>query len=205
MAPDDLTSGVDRALSSVSPTGARARNQVIFVCVDHRSRSVLAERLLMQHSSHGGTPNLDILGVGGHKTRPAVPPDRLTLRVLNGLELEAPRGPARQLTAKHLASASVLLTFEREHRTEVFQYAPRMLDRCFTLTELAAIARARPDLCQYPFEERVASASRLRHIGRDAPDIPSTWKRSASAHRAAARMISSAVADIAPFLLTIGS
>jgi protein-tyrosine phosphatase len=47
---------------------------------------------------------------------------------------------AQQLTVQHVEDADLILTMEREHRSETVQLSPRALRRTFTLRELARIA-----------------------------------------------------------------
>ena len=187
-------------LPVVGPPAPAPSFLVVFVCVDHRSRTVLAERLLRTYVAPDGADHLDIVGAGGHKTHaePGIDPSMVAELARRGLGTEV--GPVRRLTAEHLASADLVLTFEREHRTEVFQYAARMMTHCFTLTELATIVQASPDLLGLTLDERVVAASRRRDLGRGAPDVPATWKQPAQAHRTASHMIAEATEVIAPFL-----
>ncbi|MBF4162481.1 arsenate reductase/protein-tyrosine-phosphatase family protein [Nocardioides acrostichi] len=196
-------------MTTTPPRPSRAAFEVVLACVDHRSRSVLAEHLLRRRVEALGVDDVTVLGVGGHKARAAepVPPVVLDEMRQRGVPeerlaaLAAVRAAPPRLTARHLAGADLVLVFEHDHRVEVFQYAPRMLRRCFALTELAAICEAEPGLLALPRAERVAAASRLRHLGREAPDVAATWRQPESAVRRAAQAIDEAVSTMAPFLL----
>lgn len=181
--------------------GSPAHHQVVFVCVDNGSRSVIAERLLRRRLLEVQGQRLDIVGVGGHKTSATARLDPPSAVELVRMGLDSSHTRVRKLSASHLATADLVITFEREHRTEVFQYAPRMLRHCFTLTELGAISRRAPELRSLPLNEKIEAAARLRSLGQGSPDVPPTWRQPPSAHRAAAQMIACAIEDLVPLLV----
>jgi protein-tyrosine-phosphatase len=160
----------------------------------------MAERMLRHALDSVGTSDVSVLGVGGHRTFPddAVDPAAQRELVLRGLDSE-PAGATR-LMPRLLAESDLVITFERDHRVEMYQYAPAMLSRCFLLTELAAISEAAPELRQLPRTERVFGASRLRHLGAHATDLPETWRRPSSTCTDAASLIEEATARVALFL-----
>lgn len=175
--------------------------EVVLACVDGRTRAAMADHLLRQALAESGTNDIRVTGVGGHKTRH--PDEAITKQARSELlargivPIHRPR-PA--LGWQHLAKADVILTFEHDHRVEMYQYAPRMLKRCFTLTELAAIAVAAPDLQGLPRHDRIEAASRQRRLGACAPDVPATWQQPDSACSEAAQVIADAVPAVAMLL-----
>lgn len=52
---------------------------------------------------------------------------------------------AQRLALQHVEGADLILTMERDHRSEVVRLSPRALRRTFTLRELARIAEVVPD------------------------------------------------------------
>ena len=176
------------------------RFNIVLVCVDNRTRSVLGEQLLRHALRRHGVNDIRVTALGGHKFNPTdqIHPTARTELVRRGLDLEL--STPTQFNGQHLASADLVLTFEREHRTELYQYAPRMFTHAFTLPELAAISRAAPNLPHLPRHQRIPPAAQLRALGAHQPDIPETWNQPPTACIAAAEAIERATADLVTLL-----
>ena len=115
---------------------------ILFVCTGNICRSPLAELLLWESIN---TPAITTTSAGtqalvGH------PMPALQHELATKLGVQAPeKHRAQQLTLQHVEIADLVLTMERQHRSEVVQLAPRALRRTFTLQELARIAEVVPD------------------------------------------------------------
>lgn len=115
---------------------------ILFVCTGNICRSPLAELLLWESIN---TPAITTTSAGtqalvGH------PMPALQQELATKLGVQAPeKHRAQQLTLQHVEIADLVLTMERQHRSEVVQLAPRALRRTFTLQELARIAEVVPD------------------------------------------------------------
>ena len=104
---------------------------VLFVCTGNICRSPTSERLAAARgitASSAGTR-----AVIGHPMHPEA------ARVLVELGGDPSGFIARQLTARQLTEADLVLTMTREHRDAVLELAPRRLHQTFTLTEAAAL------------------------------------------------------------------
>lgn len=176
------------------------RLNIVLVCVDNRTRSVLGEQLLRHELRRHSINDIDVTAVGGHKFNPTdqIDPTARAELVRRGLDIEL-KAPT-QFNAQHLGGADLVLTFEREHRTELYQYARRMFTHAFTLPELAAISRAAPNLRHLPRHHRIPAAAQLRALGAQEPDIPETWKQPPTACIAAAEAIEQATVDLVALL-----
>ncbi len=66
----------------------------------------------------------------------------LAERVLAAQGMSPAGHEARQLTAGHIASARLLLTATRAHRSRIIELLPVAVDRCFTIRELGRLLLA---------------------------------------------------------------
>jgi protein-tyrosine phosphatase len=111
------------------------------VCTGNICRSALAERLGRVHlAAILGTADgyLKVLSAGTQAVvgSPMHPDSAL---VLQGLGADPGDFRSRQLTEEIAASADLILTMTRAHRSEVLRKAPRALRRTFTLHEVAEL------------------------------------------------------------------
>lgn len=112
---------------------------VIFVCTGNICRSPIAERLAVELISRTGATGFRISSAG---TRAVVGSaiHHEAARVLRSLGGDASQFAARQLTAKVVCEADLVLTMTRAHRDKVLELAPRQLRRTFTVAEAARLA-----------------------------------------------------------------
>lgn len=111
---------------------------VLFVCTGNICRSPTAERLAAAYCARAGITSFTASSAGTHAVvahaihRDAAP----TLEDLGG---DASNFAARRLTRKVAATADLVLTMTRAHRTTVLEVAPHKLHRTFTLIEAARL------------------------------------------------------------------
>lgn len=116
---------------------------VLLLCTGNICRSPLAERLGRAYldealGERAGGIRLVSAGVRAVVGSGMHPDSALVLRGLGG----DPEGfHARQLVARMVADADLVLTMTRAHRREVLHLAPRALSRTFTLREAEKLAR----------------------------------------------------------------
>lgn len=105
---------------------------ILFVCTGNICRSI-------------NTPEITVYSAGtqaliGHQM-PEIQQD-----IARGLGVGSPETHrAQRLALQHVDGADLILTMERDHRSEVVRLSPRALRRTFTLRELARIAEVVPD------------------------------------------------------------
>jgi protein-tyrosine phosphatase len=110
---------------------------VLVVCTGNVCRSPAAELLL--RAGLGPDSGVDVRSAG---TRALVgrPVEPSMARLLTAAGAQPAEFAARQLTAADVASADLVLTAERAHRSAVVALHPRALRRTFTLLEFAELA-----------------------------------------------------------------
>lgn len=114
---------------------------VLVVCVGNLCRSPMAERLLRARLADARRVRVTSAG-----TRAVVgaPMDASAAAQLERLGGDPSGFWARQLTARSVIEAGLVLTATRRLRSEVVELAPAALKRAFTLRELAALLEQRP-------------------------------------------------------------
>lgn len=173
--------------------------RILTVCTGNICRSPVAERLLAASLGAG-------VAVTSAGTRAVVgaPIDPGMVALLRADGVPAGGFAARQLAARHLRDADLILALTRAHRAWILEEEPAALRRTFTLLEFARIV-ASPDLPPSaasapdgPLPLVVTAAGRHRHLGirlRD-DDVPDPYGRDAAAFADAYALIAGAVAAI---------
>ncbi len=183
---------------------------ILFVCTGNRCRSpfaeVLARRLLDEKFGPVHAARFDVSSAGTQAV-PGTPIHPLTRAELVGLGLAGDRlfPDSTPLSVDAIRSADLVLTAERAHRSIVVQMAPSALGKTFCLREFARLM-ASVECAGMP-SEPVALARAAVVAARDSrgliPPVPPSEDDIAdprglnqAAHRAVARVISSALAQI---------
>lgn len=112
--------------------------QVLFVCTGNICRSPTAERLATAYCTRTGITGLTASSAGTRAVvAHAIHSDAAaTLVNLGG---DSSNFAARRLTRKVAATADLVLTMTRAHRTSVLEVAPHKLHQTFTLVEAARL------------------------------------------------------------------
>ena len=139
---------------------------LLFVCTGNICRSPTAERLAATLAAWHPIPDFRTSSAGtraviGHPFHPE------SARVLTDLGGDPAGFTARQLTAKIVADADLVLALTMAHRDAVLELAPRQLHRTFTLTEAAQLTTQFDPEC---VKDLSALRSRLR--ADQSPDVP---------------------------------
>lgn len=111
---------------------------ILFVCTGNICRSPTAERLATAYCARTGITGLTASSAGTHAVV-AHPIHRDAALTLGDLGADSSNFAARRLTRKIAASADLVLTMTRAHRTIVLEVAPHKLHRTFTLVEAARL------------------------------------------------------------------
>ncbi|WP_157508843.1 arsenate reductase/protein-tyrosine-phosphatase family protein [Luteipulveratus halotolerans] len=147
----------------------RMRGNVLVVCTGNVCRSPYLERVLRDQL--GGTGiTVTSAGTGALVGRPM---DVEARRALAREGIDAEGFIARQLEPDLVASADLVITATRDHRSAVVQLLPRAVRRVFALTDLADLldgARVRPAPNPVGEVVRAASANRSSVMPRAASD-----------------------------------
>jgi protein-tyrosine phosphatase len=166
---------------------------ILFVCTGNVCRSPVAERLATTYANGVAIPEFVASSVGtralvGH---PVHPDAAHALEQLGG---DASHHAARQVSAKLLMAADLVLTMSTAHRNSVLELAPRQINRAFTLHEAARLASH-----SGAHELTDLRALRSRNSVGELPDIADPIGRSAAFHAAVANEI----ADLLPPILEL--
>jgi protein-tyrosine phosphatase len=177
---------------------------VLVVCTGNVCRSPAAEILL--RAALGARSGVAV-GSAGTRALVGRPVEPSMARLLTAAGAEPAGFAARQLTAADVASADLVLTAERAHRSAVVALHPRALRRTFTLLEFAdlsvlASSRAGTEAAGPDASARLAwlvdTAPTLRP-SRPAgalDDVPDPFGRDEACFAAAAEQVGSAVAAL---------
>ncbi|AWB87303.1 hypothetical protein C3E77_12250 [Mycetocola zhujimingii] len=111
---------------------------------------------------------------------------------------------SRQLSHQLVASADLILTAERAHRSVAARMHPSAVSRIFTVTQAARLLQAAPPLPPDPALNPVAQLTSLIASGRgvnqtsagNGDDIADPWQQSRSVYRAVARAMKEPLAVI---------
>lgn len=187
---------------------------ILVVCTGNVCRSPIAGQLLLARLSSAGVAV--VAGSAGTRALVDHPmtPDAVEQLVAHGVTPSPHRG--RQLTARQVEQADLILTASRDHRAEVVAVAPSASRRTFTLREFARIIRwadapastalASPDRETVPlrtallaFVDTMAGsrgyAPPPEHANDD--DIDDPYRQSKQVYRRSAAAIDDAVTTIA--------
>ncbi len=183
---------------------------ILFVCTGNRFRSpvaeVLARRLLDEKFGPVHAARFDVSSAGTQAV-PGASIHPLTRAELVGLGLDDDESfpDSTPLSVGAIRSADLVLTAERAHRSTVVQMAPTALGKTFCLREFARLV-ASVECAGMPSEPvalaRAAVVAARDNRGLIPPVVPSEddiadpMGLNQAAHHAAARVISSALAQI---------
>ncbi|WP_460356886.1 arsenate reductase/protein-tyrosine-phosphatase family protein [Mycobacterium sp. ZZG] len=111
---------------------------VLFVCTGNICRSPTAERLAEAYAEESRLQDF-VASSAGTRAMVGYPIHEAAATVLRDLGGDASGFAARQLTAKVIQPAGLILTMTREHRDRVLEIAPSKLKRTYTLCEAARL------------------------------------------------------------------
>ncbi len=174
---------------------------ILAICTGNASRSPAVERLLA--AGLGPTVTVESAGTAAVVGQP-IAAEMAALLQADGIDTTG--FTARQVTADLLRGADLVLALARENLEGVAELMPDVLERAFTLTELARFAAASPsdDVTGATAAQRlrtlVTAAARARAAGdarpSEADDVPNPYRRGPAAYREAFAMIEQATAAI---------
>jgi low molecular weight protein-tyrosine phosphatase len=112
---------------------------ILFVCTGNLHRSPMAEYLLRSRLAELGVTGLTVRSAGTlARTGDPMPPD--TLAVLSERRIDGSGFRATYLDQAALGGVDVVIGAAREHRAAAVTLRPGLLNRAFTLHELARIS-----------------------------------------------------------------
>ncbi len=193
----------------MSPAADLDRFGILFVCTGNICRSpyaeCLARRLLADHLGGDGAGRFDLASAGTQALAGS------GMDLLSRAELRAAGGSpdgfvARQIGAKDIAAAELVLTAERAHRAYVVRELPRALRTTFTLREFARLLDGGLPGHRLP-DDPVARARLAVAIARStrgtleqgppgADDVPDPYGLPADAHHETATIVAAALRQI---------
>lgn len=186
--------------ASVDPHHARTR--IVVVCAANRARSPLVERLL-QAELDARDPGRFAVSSSGTQVLDRREMAEGTRRLLRARGIDDAGHRATPLHATHLDGAALVLVAEEAHALAVLDRAPALLNRTFTVLELAAIARLHAARALDP-AGFTARAGTLRAVAREsvgALDLLDPVGDDPVAFTALEAQLGSAVKDIATALV----
>ena len=166
------------------------RFTILAVCTANICRSPLME-ILLRDGLDAERFEVASAGVRGWDAQPMDPSAAAELARLGH---SADGFASRAIASDQVASADLLLTATREHRSEVLATNPQALRRSFTLLELAALTEL---VDGDDPAALVAQAAQRRSLAPAAVDVRDPYRRGPDVHRATADQIDVAVATIA--------
>jgi protein-tyrosine phosphatase len=179
----------------VTPGGPAS---ILVVCTGNICRSPIAH-LLLQHLLAEANPSMAITVTsagtyGGHAGEPAQPG---AVGVLAERGIDASGFRASALTSQALASADLVLTAERSHRSACSRLVPSAAPRTFTIIEAGGIAAA--DLITNQGVAGLAASMHERRgrVGDDASlDVPDPYLEPLAVFRATLDLVERALVPL---------
>ena len=174
---------------------------ILVVCLGNVCRSPLAERLLQDRfAATIREPDEVVVSSAGVRAVVGAPMDALAAAELQRLGGDPAGHVARQLDARLVEQADLVLTATRQLRSRLLEDAPRALKRTFTIPELAALVSAqdfdgRP--LHSPTEVVRRAASWRGSVHPEEYDVADPIGRSAQVHHEVAEQLDRDCATIA--------
>lgn len=168
------------------------RFSILAVCTANICRSPLMELSLSGALSHADF-EVASAGVRGWDAQPM---ETMAAMEAKRLGLAPEQFRSRRVTAHLVASADLILTATRQHRSEVLGLAPSAIRRSFTLREFAALLDLVDDADASP-REVVAQAAIKRSLAPADIDVDDPYRQEPQVHRGIADQIAAATAKIA--------
>jgi len=138
---------------------------VLLLCTANQCRSPMAEVLLRHHLDRAGVLG-SVASAGLYEGGAPATPHGIEVMAARGLDLADHR--SRCVDQAMLRSADLVLGMARQHVREATVLAPEVLDRTFTLKELA---RAATDAGPRPADESLRAWLARIAAGRDRPAL----------------------------------
>ncbi len=190
----------DPLTPSVTPIPDTFR--VLVVCTANICRSPMAEYLLradLAGDAADGTIEYVVssAGIRGWDASEMDADAAAELRKLGGDPTEF---RSKQLTARDIETAGLILTAAREHRTFVLEQVPRALRRTYTILEFAQLVElldSKPHPAGDPREIVAAAFAHRGDVTLDHYDIEDPYRASAQKHHQIAGVIAKATSTIA--------
>lgn len=183
-------------------TPVRNTFHILVVCTANICRSPMAEYLLRAElATRTTTDAIDYVvssaGIRGWDTSEMDPDAAMELRALGGDPTDF---RSKQLTARDIERADLILTAGREHRAFVLEQEPRALRRTYTILEFADLVE-NCDAGDYPASDpQQVVATAFVHRGDvtlESYDIDDPYRRSSSKHHEVVSVITTACRAIA--------
>lgn len=176
--------------------------RLVIICSGNRFRSPLAEAIIRARAA---PVPLEVSSLGLHDLGP-VPPLDEAVEIARDLGLDISNHRARPLKGQTLASADLVLGFERIHVAAAVVDASAPRDRTFTLPELVDLAEsvaapADPDPVRHA-RQLLAHAHAARDGGAPAPllpEVPDPWGGTADVYAA----VGARVTELSQRLITL--
>ncbi len=163
------------------------RFAILAVCTANICRSPMMEVLLRERLD----PALFEVASAGVRGRVGQPMDAMSEMELMRMGTSAGSFRSHPLDDYLIASADLIVTATRAHRSRVLEDEPRALRKTFTLREFSALCGSAPEGLHGT--ALVADVAARRQDFRGDPDVADPYRRSPKVHRATADQIAAAV------------